>query len=148
MVNRGHSYEVSEDAILRAAGRGIYIGAHLIIGLPGESVDEALQGAIKVANLPIDVLKLHQLQIIRNTKMCQEYQANPDNFSLFTMEGYLDFLAQLIPAIPASVGFERFVNQVPPGYLVAPKWGIKNHEFTAKLDKMLTTRDLWQGKSI
>lgn len=145
-VNRGHDYEVSEDAILRASGRGIYIGAHLIIGLPGESQEEALQGAIKVANLPIDVLKLHQLQIIKNTRMCDEFKASPENFELFTMEEYLEFLAKLIPMIPANVGFERFVNQVPPGYLVAPKWGIKNHEFTAKLDKILEKYDLWQGK--
>ncbi len=145
-VNRGHGYEVSEDAILRASGRGIYIGAHLIIGLPGESREEALQGAIRVANLPIDVLKLHQLQIINNTRMCDEYNSSPEKFVLFTMEEYLDFLAKLIPSIPANIGFERFVNQVPPGYLVAPKWGIKNHEFTAKLDKILEKYDLWQGK--
>lgn len=147
-VNRGHSYEVSEDAILRAAGRGIYVGAHLIIGLPGESQEEALQGAIKVSNLPIDVLKLHQLQIIKGTRMADEYKASPEKFELFTMEGYLEFLARLIPQIPQRVGFERFVNQVPPGYLIAPKWGIKNHEFTAKLDKMLAACDLWQGKII
>ncbi len=45
-----------------------------------------------------------------------------------------------------EVYLERFVNQSPPEYLIAPNWGVKNYEFVAKLDKRLKERDSWQGK--
>lgn len=145
-INRGHTYVEAEQAIRLTAYRGIRIGAHLIFGLPGESTEEMLQGAIRLCNLPIDVLKLHQLQIIRDTQMADEYLRNPDQFQLYSLEEYLDFVVDVIEHIRPDVYLERFVNQAPDGYLIAPKWGIKNFEFVAKLDKRLRERDGWQGK--
>ena len=114
-VNRGHDFAVAEQTIQATAGRGITIGAHLIFGLPGESRESMLEGAIRLCELPIQVLKLHQLQIVKGTRLAEQY-------------------------------LENFVNQSPPEYLIAPQWGIKNFEFTAKLDKRLEELDTWQGR--
>lgn len=145
-INRGHTFAEAEKAIILTAGRGIHIGAHLIFGLPGESYESMLQGAVRLCDLPIDVLKLHQLQIIRDTRMADEYLCNPAGFRLYTLEEYLDFVVDVIEHIRPDVYLERFVNQAPEGYLIAPKWGIKNFEFVAKLEKRLRERDSWQGK--
>ncbi|WP_099294106.1 MULTISPECIES: TIGR01212 family radical SAM protein [unclassified Butyricimonas] len=145
-VNRGHGFAASERAIRGTAGRGIAIGAHLIFGLPGESRESMLEGAIRLCELPIQVLKLHQLQIVKDTRMAEEYAENPSAFQLYTQEEYLDFVVEVIERIRPDVYLERFVNQSPPEYLIAPKWGIKNFEFTAKLDKRLRELDTWQGK--
>ncbi|WP_251620726.1 TIGR01212 family radical SAM protein [Odoribacter lunatus] len=145
-VNRGHTYEEAERAIISAADRGIYIGAHLIFGLPGETPQSMLDGAVRVSRLPIHILKLHQLQIIRGTRMADEYLNNPLLFRLYTLEEYLDFIADVIERMNPEVYLERFVNQAPPEYLIAPNWGVKNYEFVAKLDKRLKERDSWQGK--
>ena len=145
-VNRGHGFAASERAIRGTAGRGIAIGAHLIFGLPGESRESMLEGAVRLCELPIQVLKLHQLQIVKDTRMAEEYAENPSAFKLYTQEEYLDFVVEVIERIRPDVYLERFVNQSPPEYLIAPKWGIKNFEFTAKLDKRLRELDTWQGK--
>lgn len=145
-VNRGHSFAEAEAAIRRTAGRGIYVGAHLIFGLPGEDTAAMLEGAVRLSRLPIDILKLHQLQIIRGTRMAEEYLQDPEQFRLYSLEEYLDFVTDVIERIRPDVYLERFVNQAPGQYLVAPKWGIKNFEFVAKLDKRLKERDVWQGK--
>ena len=145
-INRGHTFEDAEKAIRMTAERGIRIGAHLIFGLPGESPRSMLEGAVRLCDLPIDVLKLHQLQIIRDTRMADDYLANPDGFRLYTLEEYLDFVVDVIEHIRPEVYLERFVNQAPEEYLIAPRWGIKNFEFVAKLDKRLREREGWQGK--
>lgn len=145
-VNRGHTFAEAEEAIVKTAERGIKVGAHLIFGLPGETRESMLEGVIRLCDLPIDVLKLHQLQIIRGTRMAEEYLQNPSAFRLYTLEEYLDFVATVIERIRPDVYLERFVNQAPGEYLIAPKWGIKNFEFVAKLDKKLKERDSWQGK--
>ena len=145
-VNRGHDFAVAEQAIRATAGRGITIGAHLIFGLPGESRESMLEGAIRLCELPIQVLKLHQLQIVKGTRLAEQYLENPALFRLYTLDEYLDFVVEVIERIRSDVYLERFVNQSPPEYLIAPQWGIKNFEFTAKLDKRLEELDTWQGR--
>jgi len=145
-VHRGHTYAEAEAAIRRTAGRGITVGAHLIFGLPGEDPRSMLEGAVRVCDLPIDVLKLHQLQIVRNTEMAAQYVRQPERFRLYTLEEYLDFVTEVIGHIRPEVYLERFVNQTPGEYLIAPHWGVKNFEFVAKLEKRLKEKDIWQGK--
>lgn len=145
-VNRGHTFAEAEEAIRRTAELGIRVGAHLIFGLPGETRESMLEGTVRVCDLPIDVLKLHQLQIIRGTRMAEEYAECPEAFRLYAMEEYLDLVAEIILRIRPEVYLERFVNQAPEEYLVAPRWRVKNFEFTAKLEKRLRERDVWQGK--
>jgi len=62
------------------------------------------------------------------------------------MEEYIDFVVDVIERVNPNVMLERFINQTPPGWLIAPKWGVKNFEFVAKIDKRLKQRDTWQGK--
>lgn len=145
-INRGHTAEESVEAIKMSVGRGIFIGAHLICGLPNETKTSIVESAIKLSNLSIDMIKLHQLQIIRGTKMAKQYSENPDMFSLYSLDEYLDMVVGIIENISPGVYLERFVNQSPDKYLLAPKWGIKNFEFVDKLDKILNEKDTFQGK--
>ena len=145
-VNRGHTFAEAEEAIRKTAERGIRIGAHLIFGLPGESRESMLEGAVRLCDLPIQVLKLHQLQIVRGTAMAEQYLRHPEVFRLYSYEEYLDFVVDVIGHIRPDVYLERFVNQSPEEYLIAPKWGIKNYEFVAKLEKRLRERGVWQGR--
>ncbi len=144
--NRGHTYEESENAIRRTAGRGIYTGAHLILGLPGESRDEILHHADRLSELPVTTLKLHQLQLIRNTRMAKEYAEHPEEFHLYTADEYIDLVIDFIEKLNPSIVVERFVSQSPKELLIAPDWGLKNFEFTAKVNKRIAERNARQGR--
>ena len=145
-INRGHTYEESETAIRRTAERGIYTGAHLILGLPGESREEILQHADRLSALPITTLKLHQLQLIRNTRMAKEYAEHPEEFHLYTADEYIDLVIDFIEKLNPSIVVERFVSQSPKELLIAPDWGLKNFEFTAKVNKRIAERNARQGR--
>ena len=126
-INRGHTWQQSVDAIQRTAERGIRVGVHLILGLPGEDHDELIRQARLIAQLPITTLKLHQLQIIRGTRMAREYEAAP--WPMPTVEEYIQLVSDYIAELPPSILLERFVSSSPADLLIAPKWGLKNHEF-------------------
>lgn len=126
-INRGHTWQQSVDAIQQTAERGIRVGAHLILGLPGEDHDELIRQARLIAQLPITTLKLHQLQIIRGTRMAREYEAAP--WPMPTVEEYIQLVSDYIAELPPSILLERFVSSSPADLLIAPKWGLKNHEF-------------------
>ena len=80
-----------------------------------------------------------------HTRMAEEYLQDPSQFRLYSVEEYLDFVVEVIGRIRPDVYLERFVNQTPEEYLIAPKWGVKNYEFVAKLEKKLREREVWQG---
>lgn len=145
-INRGHDFAEAQEAIRRTAARGIAVGAHLILGLPGESRDEILGHADRLSDLPLATLKLHQLQLIRHTRMALEFERRPEDFHLFTADEYIDLAIDFIERLDPAIALERFVSQSPKELLIAPDWGLKNYEFTARVNRRLAERDSWQGK--
>ena len=141
-INRGHTYEEAVDAVRRTATRGIPIGAHMILGLPGETREQILQHADLISKLPLTSVKLHQLQIIRRTAMEREYEAFPARFDIYAVDEYIDLVIDFICRLRSDIYIDRFVSQSPKKLLVAPDWGLKNHEFRAKLERKLVVSDL------
>lgn len=149
LVNRCHTYQETIDAYEMAMDRGIHLGAHIILGLPGESRTEILEHAVKLSKLPISSLKIHHLQIIKGTKMAKQLTESPEMFKLFTVEDYIDFITEFISLLRPDIIIERFISESPLSMLVAPRWnGLKNFEIVAKIDKKLKERNLWQGKNL
>lgn len=145
-INRGHDFAESVWAIEETAKRGINNCAHLILGLPGESRAELLGQAKVISKLPVKNLKLHQLQIHKGTLLEKEYAQKPEAFNLYTAEEYIDLVVDYLEVLNPDIIVERFISQAPPEMLIAPKWGLKNFEFVAKVEKRLQERDTWQGK--
>lgn len=145
-INRGHSFEESVRALEETARRGIHNCAHMILGLPGEGYSDFIDQAKSISQLPVENLKLHQLQIHRDTKLYNDYLQKPADFHLFSAEEYTDLVVDYLEFLNPRIIVERFISQSPPEMLVAPKWGLKNFEFVAKVEKRLAERNTWQGR--
>ncbi len=147
LINRCHSYEDTQNAYEMVNNKGLHLGAHMIIGLPGESREEILSHATELSTLPIETLKLHQLQIIKNTMMAYQLKQNPEMFNLFSIEEYIDLITDFIAMLRPDIIIERFISESPADLLLAPKWGgLKNFEIVNKIDKKMLEKNLWQGK--
>ena len=145
-INRGHDYACAVDAVNRTAARGIPVGAHIILGLPGESRADIMKQARMLSQLPLTTLKLHQLQLIKGTRMAEEYFENPADFSLFDLNDYIETVIDYIERLRPDIILERFASQSPKELLIAPDWGIKNHELVDKVKKRMRERCTWQGR--
>lgn len=145
-INRGHTYAESERAIFETAEKGIMTGAHLILGLPHETRAQILEHAHKIAKLPLKTVKLHQLQLIRRTVMAHQYAKHPDWFNLFNVDEYINLCIDFAERLNRDIIIERFVSQSPKELLIAPDWGLKNYEFTAKILKRFAERNTFQGR--
>lgn len=144
-INRGHDYACAVDAIQRTAVRGIKTGAHLILGLPHESRSVILGHASNLSKLPLTALKLHQLQLVKGTKMAKQYAEHPAWFHLFTADEYIDLVIDFIELLHPRIAIERMISQSPPGFIIAPDWGLKNFEFIVKVEKRMEQRNVRQG---
>lgn len=147
-INRGHTFAESRAAIERTAAEGIRTGGHVILGLPGESRDELLRQADVMSALPLTTLKLHQLQLIRGTRMAREFEMSPRDFHLFTADEYIDLVIDYIERLRSDLVLERFVSQSPKQLLIAPDWGLKNYEFTEKVKARMRERHTCQGRLV
>lgn len=143
---RGHDFACTQDAIQRAARRGLFITGHLLLGLPLETSESLIDGAKKLAGLPLDALKFHQLQIVRGTRLANQYRAAPDSVSLLSPENYLDAVIDVLEYLPPHIKIQRLGSEVPPDVLVSPDWGMRLFKFPAMLEARLQARDSWQGK--
>lgn len=145
-INRGHDFATAVDAINRTARRGLPVGVHIILGLPGEERSSFIGQARLLSTLPITTLKLHQLQLIRGTRMAEEYEACAKDFHLFALEDYIEVAVDYLEHLRPDIVVERFASQSPKELLIAPDWGLKNHELTDKIRRRMRERDTWQGK--
>ena len=145
-INRGHDYASVVDAVTRTAQRGIFTGGHVILGLPGETHDDIIKEAEMLSELPLTTLKLHQLQLIRGTRMAEEYFASPEDFHLYTADEYIDLVIDFVEHLRPDIVLERFVSQSPSSLLAVPGWGLKNYEFVDKVRKRMDELNARQGR--
>ncbi len=146
LINRGHNFSDSVWALEETARRGINNCAHLILGLPGETLTDWLEQAGVISKLPVKNLKLHQMQIHRKTVMEKQFKENPGQFHVFSVEEYTELVIDYLELLNPAIIVERFVSEAPSEMVVAPQWGLKNFEFVAKVEKRLAERETWQGR--
>ena len=146
-INRGHSFEDAIRAVEMTAARGLTQGAHFIFGLPGETVRDMLAYAPIINKMPLRSVKFHQLQIVRGTAMEREFAARPSDFVTFSLDEYLDFIADLLELLRPDLYIERFAGEVPPRFVNSTPWGLlRNTELIRLLEQRLESRDTWQGR--
>ena len=146
-INRGHDFETARRAICMTAERGIDVGVHFILGLPGETRQMMLDSCGMINDLPIRSVKFHQLQIVKGTRMEKEYAEKPQDFERFSLDEYLDFFVDMLERLRPALSIERFVGEVPPRFVNETPWGlIRNVELIRMLDQCLEARQTWQGR--
>lgn len=146
-INRGHDFETARRAVEMTASRGIDVGAHFILGLPGETREMLLDQCETISSLPLTSVKFHQLQIVKGTRMEKEYAENPGEFLRLGLDEYLDLVIDILERLRPDLCIERVAGEVPPRFVRETPWGlIRNDGILKLLDRRLEERDTWQGR--
>ncbi len=146
IINRCQNHDDAVDAFKRADGRGLHLGAHLILGLPGENRDDMLEHARKISVLPINTLKIHHLQIVKHTMMAYQFKNTPEMFAFMKLDDYIDLVVDFVELLNPNIIIERFFSESPASMLIHPKYGLKNFEVKDLVIKRLEQRDALQGR--
>jgi radical SAM protein (TIGR01212 family) len=143
-MNRGHHYDAFLDAIERSRGRGFEICAHVMLGLPDESRDDMLATAREVARLRLDAVKLHNLYVVRDTPLAEQYASG--QVKLLDRDEYLATVVDFLELLPPDCVVERVSGEAPPDYLIAPSWCLDKDALRRALDAEFGRRNTWQGR--
>lgn len=144
-LNRNHSYADFLHAVqLLQAHETFEVGVHLLFGIPGETEEDMISTVQKVCNLGVDALKIHHLQVLKDTVLEKMFEVG--DIELFSKKEYLDLLIKILPLIPEDVVIHRLWATSHPEMLIAPRWNILATELSDMLRKMMDLLDIRQGQ--
>ena len=142
MLSR-YKNSVFTKAVKLLKNHGIDIVVHIMIGLPGETIDNLANTINFVNKHSIDGIKIHNVYVVKNTVLADLYYKglyNPMNF-----EEYLDYLVYAITHIRPDIVVHRISGDAPKDLLIAPEWNAHKKWVLNGLDRVLTEKNLWQG---
>ncbi len=143
-INRGHSVKDFIDAVILTDKYKIKIGVHLIFGLPWDDAPEySVVAAEFISKLPITFVKVHQLHILKETKLQTIYQNTP--FPLLTYQQYLEMIIDFLTHLHPQIIIQRLFSESPENILIAPEWKEDMSYFLDDLEKEMSSRALFQG---
>ncbi|MBI3017834.1 MAG: TIGR01212 family radical SAM protein [Deltaproteobacteria bacterium] len=143
-LNRWHTYKQFEQALFKAKKKiHLNICVHLILGLPGESLEQMHQTIDTVVRLPIDGLKLHMLHVIKNTKRYEECLKG--DVPIFEEDKYVQLICDILEKIPSRVIIHRLTGDAAPDKLIAPRWALEKGRVLHKIKQELLRRRTVQG---
>ena len=145
-MNRGHHYDAFLDAMARSQGRGFEICVHVMLGLPGESHDDMLATARAVASLPIDAVKIHNLYVVKNTPLADDFAAG--KVRMLERDEYVAIVVDFLEIMNPNCLVERTSGDAPPDFFIAPGWCLDKPGVRTALDAEFARRDSWQGKAV
>lgn len=147
-INRGHSYSQTIDAVKLTSNADINCGLHLIIGLPGENKNDFMNHALEISKLPIKTLKVHQMQVLKGTKLKQVFDKNPELFYNLNLDNYIDLIIEFLENLNPEIVVERFTSESPKEMIVYPDWnGKKNFEISSMVQRKMNALKTYQGKN-
>ncbi len=144
-MNRGHDHATMVDAVARSQGCGFEIGAHMILGLPGESRQDVLDSARELARLEIDAVKLHNLYVVERTPLAAQVRSG--EVHLIDRSAYVASVVDALEVLPPYTVIQRMGGEAPQQYLVGPSWCLDKAGLRRAIDEELQRRDTWQGKA-
>lgn len=139
-VNRGHTVAHSIEAIRLCHTHSIPVTVHLMLGLPGESREDILAEAEILNGLPVTSLKLHQLQILRGTRMAKEWVENRTDFLDLTLDSYVALVVDFVKRLRNDINIERYASSAPREMLLAPRFGVKPYVVEDRIKALLDHR--------
>ncbi len=142
-INRGHDAAAFVEAVRRTAGRGLFICAHVILGLPGETRADMLETARAVAALPIDGIKVHSLLALRGTEVGRLFEEG--KIELMTQEDYVSAVCDVLELLPPSVVVQRITAEGYRDIYLGPDWAQNKLKVLNAIDRELEKRDTYQG---
>jgi radical SAM protein (TIGR01212 family) len=143
LVNRGHDVKTFFDAVSRTRPRNILVVVHLILGLPGESMQDMVATAKAVADAGVHGVKLHPLYVVRGTKLEEMFREG--QYRLMTEHEALDATLSVLEALPREIVVHRMTSDPHREDLVEPLWMLDRKGVRTRLERAMEERDFRQG---
>jgi radical SAM protein (TIGR01212 family) len=145
-LNRGHDLACFEDAVFRTKLRGLPVCAHVILGFPWETRSQMLAYAGELNRLRVEFVKVHHLQVVRETALGREYEAK--SFPTFTCEEWTALVCDFLERLSPEIVVQRLFGWAPEQGVLAPRWNRSKAAILRGIHDELERRGSRQGLAL
>lgn len=142
-ISRGHTLAEYLNAVLLTAPYGFEICTHVILNLPGDTMEDAVETAKVISALPVSAVKAHSLYIPNNSVLYDEYKDG--KITLCTKEEYLNRLTEFVAILREDIVIERLFSRVPEEDAVFSNWGVSWWKLKDLFDEEMERKGYVQG---
>ena len=142
-IHRGHGLAEFIQAVLLIAEFGYTVCTHMILNLPGDTLEDAREGARFLSALPVHIVKLHSLYIPKNSLLYQQYL--DDKIALCEKEEYIKRAAEFISLLRPDMVVERIFSRIPEEYAAFSNWGVSWWKLNELFEEYMTSMGYTQG---
>lgn len=144
LINRGHDFACTRRAIARAKEFGLRVTGHVILGFPNETEAQMLSSAEVINTLGLDILKIHNLHVVRHTELARQYER--EAFPVFSYEDWQDVVIRYLERLAPQIVIERLHGDAPRELLIAPRWHLSRAEVVQGIAREMRARQTYQGR--
>ncbi|MBQ8184233.1 MAG: TIGR01212 family radical SAM protein [Lachnospiraceae bacterium] len=143
-IRRGYMLPCYEEAVRNLTDRGVTVITHVILGLPGETLEQMLDTVRYVNQLPVSGIKLQLLHILKETDLAHYYEVHP--FPVFSMEEYVRTVISCLEVCRPDMVIHRLTGDGPKDLLIAPLWSTSKRHVLNTIHQTLRSQGTWQGR--
>ena len=143
IINRCHTLEEFDEMVNKLRERKIEVVVHIINGLPYETEEMMLDTVGHVNKLDIQGIKIHMLNIVKDTKLHELYMNKP--FDMLKRDEYIDIVIKQLELLRKEIVIHRITADPDPDNLVEPKWLLAKRTLINDIDKEMVKRNTYQG---
>lgn len=143
LIRRGHDADAFIRAVRLTADFPLRICAHVIIGLPGEGMDDFLATAALVSSLPVTDVKIHLLYIVRGTELERMYRTG--EYEPMDMPAYAQAAARFIAHLRKDIVVQRITGDPHEEELIEPRWALDKRQALDAVHREMELSGLVQG---
>lgn len=143
IINRCHTLEEFDEMVNKLRERKIEVVVHIINGLPYETEEMMLETVRHVNKLDIQGIKIHMLNIVKDTKLHELYMNKP--FEMLKRDEYIDIVIRQLELLRKEIVIHRITADPDPDNLVEPKWLLAKRTLINDIDKEMVKRNTYQG---
>lgn len=145
-IRRGYDLTVYDRAVRALTERNLEVITHVILGLPGESVEQMLETVEYVGRTGTQGIKLQLLHVLKGTDLAIDYQSG--KFQVLEMKEYIDILEQCIRHLPRNMVIHRLTGDGDKRLLIAPQWSGNKRMVMNTIRREFAVRNVIQGSAL
>jgi hypothetical protein len=146
LINRGHDFACTARAIRRTREYGLQVTGHTILGFPNETEEQMLASTGVINALGVDVLKIHNLHLVRHTELARQYADQP--FHVYSFGEWKDLVIRYLERLSPDIIIERLYGEAPRDLLIAPRWHLSKAEIIQEIENEMRRRGTFQGRLV
>lgn len=139
-INRGYSLYTYSKACKNLRERNIKFVTHILIGLPKEEENDALETALFAEKAGAWGLKLHCLYVQKNTYLEQLYLKN--EIKIQKKDEFVKKIVTILENISYNMVIHRVTGDGDRKTLLAPLWSLHKRDVLNSIEKELKKRNV------